>query len=153
MPTCSTASPVSRRPAVSMMCSGMPVDLDAAANRVARRAGNRCHDRTILADELIEQARLADIGLSDQDDFEALEQEPSLARAREQAIEGLLQALDLAGDVRGTDEVDVFLRKIERRFDEYPQLHQSIEQRVDLAREFADQAARCRANAGAPSWR
>ena len=60
----------------------------------------------------------------------------------------MLQALDFPGDIRSMDEVDVFLRKIERRFDEHPELHQSVEKRVDLAREFADQAARCRANAG-----
>src|SRR2546430_12619729 len=46
------------------------------------------------------------------------------------------------------DEVDILLRKIERRFDEHTELHQSVEERVDLASEFADQAARCRANTG-----
>src|ERR1700694_4865209 len=46
------------------------------------------------------------------------------------------------------DEVHILLWKIQRRFDEHSELHQSVEERVYLAGEFADQAARCRANTG-----
>src|ERR1700694_4137820 len=46
------------------------------------------------------------------------------------------------------DEVHILLWKIQRRFDEHSELHQSVEERVYLAGEFADRPARCRANTG-----
>ena len=108
-------------------------DLDTAANRVARRAGNRGHDRTILTDELIQKARLADIGLSDQHDLETLEQKQSVARAPEQSFQRLLQSPDFPGHVRGVDEVDIVLGKVEGRLDEHSKLHQPVEKGVNLA--------------------
>ena len=66
------------------------IDLDAASDRIARCSGNGGHDRTILPDELIEQTGLASIGLSDQDNFDALEQQAPLTGTPEQAFERML---------------------------------------------------------------
>ena len=79
---CARSRAPSRKPAVSMMCSGMPPISIAAADRVARRAGMRRHDRDLVAGELVQQARLADVGLADQHDVEPFAQEAALPRAR-----------------------------------------------------------------------
>src|SRR3712207_8471023 len=42
------------------------VELDACVDRVARGARDRRHDHALLAQQLVEQRRLADVGASDQ---------------------------------------------------------------------------------------
>ena len=63
MPSLSTGSSDSRKPAVSMKCTGTPSR--STLNRIASRVvpANGRHDGEILAGQAIEQARLADIGL------------------------------------------------------------------------------------------
>ena len=51
-----------RMPAVSMKRMRPALGLHDGVDGVARRAGHVVHDRALLADELIEQRRLADVG-------------------------------------------------------------------------------------------
>ncbi len=90
-------------------------DLDAASNRVARGAGLRGDDGDIFAHELVEQARLAHVGLPDEHHAESLAQQASLARAGNDGAQTLAQRAELAGGVGLAHELDVFVGKIERR--------------------------------------
>ena len=88
MPSARSGRRSARRPAVSMIVSGMPRDLDARCDGVARRARDRRDDRHVLAGQLVEQARLADVRPPDQHDGEPVAQQRALrARARSNARE------------------------------------------------------------------
>ena len=108
-------------------------NLDAAADRVARGSRHRCHDRDVFADETIEEARLADVGLSDQHDAEPFAQQASLAGPAEDRSEPLAERGELARRIRSANELDIFIGKIERGFAEHSQLDQCIDGGVDLA--------------------
>ncbi len=117
-------------------------DFDAAADRVTRGSRHGGDDGDFVADELVEQARLAHVGLPDQHDAEAFAQQASLARAPDNVGESLAQAREPAGSVGGPHEVDVFFGEIQRRLGERPQLDERVDGRGDLARERSGQTAR-----------
>ena len=60
-------------------------------------------------------------------------------------VELLANGVKASGDVVCAKEVEILLRKVERRFGIHPQIGHSRNDRMDVARELADQALRCRA--------
>ena len=75
-----------RRSAAAPRCRSIgqrnAVDFDLALDGVARGAGDRRDDRDLVARELVEEARLADVGRPDQHDGEPVAQQRPLPRAR-----------------------------------------------------------------------
>ena len=69
-----------------------PVNLDLAAHGVARRARDRRHDRDVLTRQLVEKARLADVGAPDQHGHEPFAQQRALRRARKDSADPLRAA-------------------------------------------------------------
>ena len=61
-PMRSMGSSVSVRPAVSTRWTATPPRMSALLDGVARRAGDGRHDRALVAQQRVEQARLADVG-------------------------------------------------------------------------------------------
>src|SRR2546430_6007979 len=61
--------------------------MDALAHHIGRGAGNRGHDRRVVAGEPVEQARLAGVRPAGDDHRHALAQQPALARTLEHALD------------------------------------------------------------------
>ena len=74
-------SSVSRRPAVSIRCSGMPSIRICSRTRVAGGAGDVGDDGDVVTGQRVHQAGFADIGLADQHHMHALTQQSALASA------------------------------------------------------------------------
>ena len=113
------------------------VDLDLRGHGIAGRAGDRGDDRNGVAGQVVQEARLADVGASDQDDRDPFAQQRALLRARLHARHLGRDRGNLAAHVGGTHELDVLVREIERGLDIHPQLDQRVGECPDLARERA----------------
>ena len=127
-------------------------DLDRLADAVARGAGDRRDDRQLGAGQRVEQRALADVGLAGQHHADALAQQRALLRAVEQRVQRLADVAQLAAGIGLLQEVDLLLGKVQRRFDQHAQPHQTLAQALHLLREHARQRApgraRCRFGAG-----
>ncbi len=123
-------------------------DLDLRLHRVARRPGNRRDDRHRVPRELIEEARLADVGPADEDDGEPLAQQRTLLRPGQHPGHLGEDRRHPPAHVGRAQELDVLVREIERRFGVHPQFDQGIDQRADFARKGAGETARRGARRG-----
>ena len=83
MPSVSIGSSVGRKPGGVDDRQRNAADLDLRLHGVARRPGDRRDDRHRVARQLVEQARLADVGPADEHDGEALAQQRALLRPRQ----------------------------------------------------------------------
>ena len=142
MPSVSIGSSVARKPAVSMIVSGTPWISISRRHGVACRAGDRRDDGHRVAGQPVEKARLADVGSADEHDGEPVAQQRALLRAGLHtrstcaAIAAILPRTSAA-----RSEGDVLFRKIERGLDVHPELDQRVDERADLVRKRAGQAA------------
>ena len=93
-PSCSTTSAVSRDARRVDKREREPADVGALGQQIARRAGNRGHDRAIRVEQRVEQARLADVRRADDRDRGAFADKPAARRLRQQRVD----ARDHAGD-------------------------------------------------------
>ena len=103
---------------------------------------------TIVAGELVQEARLADVGAAHEHDRQAFAQQRALLRAREHPGNPRGDRLDAAAHIGRAQELDVLLGKVERGFDEHSKLDQRLDQRANLRRKHAGQAARRGARRG-----
>jgi hypothetical protein len=86
-PSRSTSSSVARRPAVSMIDSGIPSTSIACAIRSRVVPGHRGDDRDVFAGQGVEQTRLADVGRADQHDRQPAAQHRALSRLRQHVLQ------------------------------------------------------------------
>jgi hypothetical protein len=118
------------------------VDLDVAAQGVARGAGDGGDDGQLGAGQRIEQRALAHIGLAGQHHLESFAQQRALARALQHLFEALQQRRQLALHVGLLHEFDVFLLgEVERRLDEQAQLNERVAELGHFTRQRAIERA------------
>ncbi len=111
------------------------LDLDGLLHLVARGAGDRRHDGQLRAGQGVQQRTLARVGLARDHHLDALAQQRALPRAPHHLRQRALQRRQLAMGIRLAQEIDLFLRKIERGLHQHAQVHQRIAQPVDLVGE------------------
>ena len=109
-----------------MTCTGTPSRSIALPDRIAGGAGNFGHDRELLAGEPIEQARLADVRLARSTTCTPSRSRLPCRDAAEHRVELRRAAGEPLAAPAPLEEVDLFLGKIERRFDEHAQLDELL---------------------------
>ena len=114
-----------------------PVDLDALAQHVARRARNGGHDRGLVAGEAIEQAGLAGVRPARDHEREPIAQQRALPRALGEFGESTADGLHALAERAVGQEVDFLLGKVDRGLDPHAQLEHSLDELVHLRRELA----------------
>ena len=106
------------------------VDCDPFAQHIASRAGNRSDDRGVVASEAIQQARLARVRAASDDDGHPFAQQRALARFRRDLLAQFDRAVDAGAQGGVGEEIDLLLRKIDRRFDVHARLGHGLGQRM-----------------------
>jgi hypothetical protein len=114
-----------------------PVQVDLLPQRIAGRAGDRRDDGGFVTGEAVQQARLACVRLARDDDADALAKQGSLARRAGKVGERVQQPRETGPQGAVVEEVDVFLRKVDGRFDMHAGRRDAFDQRVDLQRELS----------------
>ncbi len=106
------------------------VDCDPFAQHVARRSGNRSDDRSVVAREAIQQARLARVRAPGDDDGHPFAQQRTLARSGRDLRAQFDRAVDARTQGGVGEEIDLLLRKIDGRFDVHARLGHGLGQRI-----------------------
>jgi hypothetical protein len=123
-------------------------DLDRLADLVAGGAGNVGDDRQLGAGQGVEQRALADVRLAGEHDPHAFVQQRPLTRRRQHRGDLRLRLGKPSARAGALEELDLFLRKVERRLDQEAQLDDLLGEQPDLARERAIERAGRRARRG-----
>src|SRR5262245_36478116 len=92
------------------------INLDRLSQCVARGACNRRDDRTLLARQAVQQARLADVWPSREDHVQATAQQAPLPAASEQLLYSGAQPRKARRGVLAVQGVDLLFRKVEQGF-------------------------------------
>jgi len=106
--------------------------IDQLFDGVARGAANRAHDCAIKAEQTIEQARFAGIGFAVNNDSHAFAKNPALFGGGEQFIHLVANFFQLCEKRIADVRRNVFLGKIDRRFDMRDERDELIAQCADL---------------------
>ena len=109
---------------------GDPVQIDGLGQQVTCGARHLVHDRAWRPEQPVEQRRLADVRLAEDDGLVALADEPSRARLGEDLPDAVPERTGLGSDGRRLDEMVTLLRKVERRLEPGNEVE---ERAVDLA--------------------
>ena len=141
MPIFSTSSVVSRSPAGVDDVEGNALDLDGLAQGVAGGAGDVGDDGPLLAGETVEQAGLADVGLTNEHHMQAIAQQAALAGAVEDGAQFGSNNLDALEGLGLDQKVHVLVGKIEGRLDQHAQVDQALTQALDFAGETAGEGS------------
>ena len=123
-------------------------DLYRLAQGIARGAGDLGDDGAVFAGELVQQAGLADVGLTHQHHVQATAQQCALARAIENVLQLLTDGVESRQRARLLEKLDLLFREIEGGFDQHAQINQRIDNAVNLFRESARKRAQRRARGG-----
>jgi hypothetical protein len=102
-------------------------DLQCAAHQIAGRTGERGDDGQFVPGKTIEQAGLADIGLTGQHHIQATLQQMPLLGTLEYQGQTLLQAVETSEGIGRFKKVQLLVRKIQSRLDQHPQFDQLCE--------------------------
>ena len=148
MPIVSIGSSVARSPAVSTIVSGMPRDLDLRARPVSRvvpaigvTIATSSPARRFSRLDLPTFGRPTSTTASP-----SRSSAPCAARASICARRARMR-VELAARVGGAQEIDILVRKVERRLREHPQLDQRVDERVRSSRENSPDRLRAAARA------
>ncbi len=117
------------------------LDLNRAAQGVARRSGNGRDDGQFVAGELVEQAGFPNVGLANENDLQATLQQAPLLRAIEHCQQSVTQPGQAAKGIGRLKEVDFLIGKIERRFGQRTQFGELIDKQMDFFGELTLQRA------------
>ena len=119
MPSCSTTSALARTPAVSTSRQMDAADrATCSITQVARRPGNRRHDRALVADQRVEDTGLADVRRAGHDHQVPVAQSPRPRPAVEQRLAARRGCRVRAAAVAGAvDEVIALVGEVDRRLE------------------------------------
>ena len=107
---------------------GHALDLDRFAHRIARRAGDLGDDGGLESGQLIEQARLADVRLTDQHDRQPFAQQRALACLCAHGLQARFEPVEPAKRVGLLEKIDLLFGKIQRRLDQHAQADQAFDE-------------------------
>ncbi len=120
-----------------MRCNGTPAHLQGLAYRITRRARNLAHQRDLLARETIQQAGFPCIGRTHQNDLCAFAQDAALFGQTFDAGDFVHQVAQFGSAELAITRFDLFLRKIQRGFDQHAQVDEHGDRLVNGCREIA----------------
>jgi hypothetical protein len=106
-----------------------PVEVHPLTQHVAGRARRVGHDGDLIADEPVEKARLAGVGFAGDHHRQPLAEQRALGGRRFDGAEALEHACQAIGDRRRGPNIDLFVRKVDRRLDVHAKVR---EQRLEL---------------------
>ena len=120
-------------------------DVHALGHQIAGRPGDVGDDRPRCADEAVEQARFARVRAAGNHDETALTHHAPRVSFADQRLERFMRALELEAALVASDEVEAFVRKIQRRLQPRSQVEQPRVDAGDGSRQRALELVHCRA--------
>ena len=111
-------------------------DVQRTTHNVARCAGYRGHNSQFIASQAIEQARLADVRLSSEDDMQPPLQQTPLACSVGYLVQLHAQALQSSKGVGCFQKIDLLIREIECCLYQRAQFDELVEYSPNFLREF-----------------
>ena len=121
------------------------VDQNRFFNPVARGAGYRRDDGGLFARKRIEQRGFTDIGPARKHHRQAGAQACALRGTAKNRSQSGSQCIKPRPRMLTLEKINLFIGKVERRFDQHAQGHQRIFERMHLARKHAIEGTHCRA--------
>ena len=112
-------------------------DDDPLAHHVARRTRDVGHDRGVGAGKAVEQARLPDVRCARDHQLDAVAQHRAAMGAGQGRSDRVAQRRETRRRLGGSEEIELFIRKIDRRLDERTQLDEPVTVALHDSRELA----------------